>query len=486
MDGDNYCSQKDYLHLGVFFLILILGWTLPPVGLPEMGMKICAIFIALLYGWTFIGFSWPSMICILALGFSGYGEASKIISGAFSHPVVIFTIFVLVFTKYCDKSGLNECMAKWLISRSAFVGRPWLFSSCVLVGTLVIGFLIDGVPAVFLISSLLYAIFRDIGYKQGDKFPAYILAGVCIAGVLSFACKPWMGQNILGIQALTDISHGSAHIGNLMLIMTTFPVCVAALLVYVLAIRCVFKPDIAPLKALSNDYLEKIRTEIAMGPEQKLAACFLSLFLAFMLLPNILPARTAIGAFFGKFSITVAITLILAILSFITVKRRKIFDFQACSNGINWNVIWMLASSIPVSAALSSDGAGIARILTESLQSLSFDGSSIMFVCVFTLMASLITQITHNVTIVLVGVPLIWNLAPGLGINPEGFALMLFLGSGAAFATPAASTVGALSFANGEWIGMKNAFTAGFVGWIATLLCIFILGMPLINIMVGL
>lgn len=478
-------THKGFLHTAVFFVIMFLGWVLPPIGLPEMGMKICGVFLALLYGWTFIGFSWPSMACILALGFTGYAEPGAIIGQAFGHPIVLFTIFVLVFTKYCDQSGLNEYMAKWLLSRKMFAGHPWLFTCFVLIGTLVIGFLIDGVPAVFLISGLLYTIFLDAGFRQGEAYPAYMLAGVCIAGVLSFMCKPWMGQNILGINALAEVSGGAASISNIDLIAVTFPVCVGCLLVYTLIMRFVFRLDVSPLRSLSPEYLASLRSGISFGREQQLAALFLCIFLIFMVLPNLLPRGTAIAAFFAKFSMTVAITVIMVPLSFIRLNGRAVFDFQKCSSGINWNVIWMLAASIPISAALSGKGAGLGVLITDFLQTFQSGGSPLLFVCAFTLFAGIMTQITHNVTIVLIAVPIIWNLAHVSGINAAGMTLMLFLGAGAAFATPAASTVGALSFANGEWIGVERAFKAGFAGWLAALVCTFAIGLPLVSACIG-
>lgn len=142
--------NRAYLHVIVFFALIFGTGFLPPLGITEMGMNILGVFLGLLYGWSFIGFAWPSMICLVALGFTGYAEPASIIASAFSHPAVLFTIFVLAFTTYCDKSGINAVMAKWFLSRSIFAGHPWIFTASVLVGTLLISFLVDGVPTVFL------------------------------------------------------------------------------------------------------------------------------------------------------------------------------------------------------------------------------------------------------------------------------------------------------------------------------------------------
>ena len=478
-------TTVSYGHAAAFFLLTFGIGLLPPVGVSVMGMKVLGVFLGLLYGWSFIGFAWPSMISLVALGFTGYGDPAGIIASAFSHPAVLVTLFVLAFTSYCNQSGINAVMAKWFLSRAAFTGRPWVFTASVLVGTLLIGFLVDGVPTVFLISGILYSIFDDAGFRKGDAYPAWLLAGVCIAGVLSFACKPWAGQNLMGIGALADVSGGAVVIDNLTLIAVALPVCVATLLVYTLIVRFVFRPDISRMAHLTPEYLASLRRDLHIGPEQGVAAAALFVFLLLMFLPNILPTGTA-AAFFGKFSMTVAIVLILGVLSFVRVKGKAAFDFQTCSAGINWNVIWMLAASIPVSAAMSSPDAGVGRLLTDLLGRLAGGSGVLLFLIGFMVFVTVMTQFTHNVTIVLIAVPIIWNLSQSSGINPAGFSILLFLAAGTAFATPAASTVGALSFANGEWIGMRRAFQAGILGCAGGLLCMLALGLPLVSAVVGL
>lgn len=478
-------SLKFYVHVAVFFLLTFGVGFLPPMGITVMGMKVLGVFLGLLYGWSFIGFAWPSMISLVALGFTGYAPPAKVLADAFSHPAVLFTIFVLAFTYYCNESGINALMSKWFLSRPIFNGHPWIFTFSVLLGTLIISFLVDGVPTVFLISSILYSIFCDLGIKKGEAYPAYLLAGVCIAGVLSFACKPWAGQNLIGIGALTEISSGAVTIHNTTLIAVAMPVCIAILLAYTLAMRFLFRPDISRLAHLTEDYLANIRNSLVMEKEQKVAALALLTFLVLMFLPNILPQGTEVAAFFNKFSMTVAIVAILGVLSFITLNGKPVFDFQACSKGINWNVIWMLASSIPISAAMSSPDVGISHVLTTVLSAFVNESNVLVFLALFMVFIGLATQFTHNVTIVLIAIPIIWNISQSAGINPAGFSILLFLGAGIAFATPAASTVGALSFANGEWIGMKRAFQAGTVGFLCGIFCILALGLPLVAVFVG-
>lgn len=105
--GSKFC-----LHVVIFLVLTFCFGLLPPCGLTEKGMKILGVFVGMLYGWTFISFSWPSMICLVALGFTGYATPTAVIAEAFSNAAVLFTIFVLVFTAYCNESGLNAVLAK--------------------------------------------------------------------------------------------------------------------------------------------------------------------------------------------------------------------------------------------------------------------------------------------------------------------------------------------------------------------------------------
>ena len=78
----SFSTVRAYLHVIVFFALTLGTGFLPPPGITEMGMNILGVFLGLLYGWSFIGFAWPSMICLVALGFTGYAEPAAIIASA--------------------------------------------------------------------------------------------------------------------------------------------------------------------------------------------------------------------------------------------------------------------------------------------------------------------------------------------------------------------------------------------------------------------
>ena len=475
-----------YVHLAVFLLITFGMGFLPAPGLPPQGMKILGVFLGLVYGWTFLSFTWPSMVCLLALGFTGYATPTEVLVQGFANPVVLFVIFILIFTSYCNQSGLNELLAKWVISRRIFAGgHPWLFAGCVLIGAFISSFLVDPVPVVFLFFSILYTMFKDIGFKKGDNYPAYLLVGVCVAGCLSALCKPWNPQNLPGITALKNISGGAAVIDNVTLIVVAFPACIVALLLFVLAVRFMLRPDVKQFSNLTPEYLAKLRGDLRMGKKEGVAAAAVFAFLCLMLLPNLLPSDWASMKFLNLFALGTGMILILSILSIIRIDHKPVFDFQSCSEGINWNVIWMFASSIPVSSALGSPEAGLEPLIKEFMGSYFSSGSSLLTLVLFMICVNLITQFAHNVAVIIAAAPIVWNLSQTAGFNPVGFYLLVILSAGIAFVTPTASIIGAISFSNGEWIGVQRAFKVGFIGNFICLGCLIALGLPLVLLLVG-
>ena len=90
----NYAYNKTkIMNIGhsLICLYLLFGFGyLPAFGaLNTIGMKVLGVFLGMLYGWTFIGFIWPSMIGIIALGLSGYATVQILIALNLTIPTQI-------------------------------------------------------------------------------------------------------------------------------------------------------------------------------------------------------------------------------------------------------------------------------------------------------------------------------------------------------------------------------------------------------------
>lgn len=476
-----------WLHTLIYFLLTFGIGKISYSALPPMGMSVIGIFLGLLYGWTFIGFIWPSMFSIFMLGICGFFPSPQdAFAHAFSQQLVVFMLLVLVFTAYCEQSGLNKKMSCWFLSRKMLVGHPWIFTFMVLLGSFVVSFLVDGNAVVFLVWNLMYSIFDEVGYKKGEPYPAFVLAGAAIAAILSFGCKPWGNVCILAIGALESATGGAYTVDYLTFMAVTVPICILFVTAYFLVMKYVFRPDVSKLMNLSDEYLARMRSELKLSLHEKTAALALLVFMLLMILPTFLSGEKGIAGFFGSFNFLSAVAIVLIALTLIKVEGKPLLDFDACArSGIHWHVFWITAAALPVSAAVSSEGAGITQWLGMLMNEYFQDTNVFVFLVLFSVIVNLATQLTHNVSLVLIAVPVAVQVSSSLGLNPLALTVLVVIAAACAYATPAASTVAAILFSNVDWIGVKNSFKAGFSAVIAGLIVLFVCGFPIIGAVYG-
>ena len=111
-------------------------------------------------------------------------------------------------------------------------------------------------------------------------------------------------------------------------------------------------------------------------------------------------------------------------------------------------------------------------ILDSSLSAIPIAASlpPSMFILGTIMIFWLVTQVTHNFVIVLTLVGAFAGVCPAIGLNPWLFGWLFMCGMNFAYATPAASSPGALMYAH-EWISKKDAYINGilfsFIGIVA-------------------
>lgn len=475
-----------WLHTLIYFLLTFCFGEISYSGLPPIGMSIVGIFIGLLYGWTFIGFIWPSMLSIFALGLCGFFPTPQAaFANAFSQQLVVFMLLVLVFTSYCEQSGLNKKLSSWFLSRKMLVGHPWRFTFMVLLGSFVVSFLVDGNAVVFLVWNLMYSIFDEVGYEKGERYPAFVLAGVAIAAILSFGCKPWGNVCILAIGALESSTGGAYTVDYLTFMAVTIPICIMFVVAYFVVMKYIFRPDVSKLMNLSDEYLAKIRSELKLNAHEKIAASALIIFMLLMIVPTLSGSKSIVGIL-SSFNFLSAIAVVLIALTLMRLEGRPLLDFDKCAReGIHWHVFWITAAALPISAAVSSDTAGITQWLGNVMNAYFQDANIIVFLVLFSIVINLATQLTHNVSLVLIAVPIAVQVSVSLGLNPVALTVLVVIAAACAYATPAASTVAAILFSNVDWIGVKNSFKAGISAVLAGFVVLFAFGFPVIGLVYG-
>ena len=97
----------------------------------------------------------------------------------------------------------------------------------------------------------------------------------------------------------------------------------------------------------------------------------------------------------------------------------------------------------------------------------------------------LATQVAFNMTLVVIAVPIVWQICQGLQVNPMAVIIFILMGISCSIATPAASSNAAIMFSNVEWIGMTRSFKAGFSAVLVGLLILVCVAYPLVSFFYG-
>ncbi len=472
--------SKDWVYwlhsLITVALMFGVGYLQPWGSLNVIGMKVLGIFIGLLWGWTFIGFVWPSMLGVIALGLSGYQTVAQALTGGFGAVNnTVLCIFLFIFAAYMDKIGLSRIIANWFISRKICVGRPYVFTLMVFIAAYVLGATVSLFTAILLLFSIFYNVCETLGYQKQEKYTVVVLAGIVYAAMLGFALFPFKAVQVMVLGSLATVSGGmTADFGSFTLL--TFVITVVCLAVYMLIMKFIVRPDISKFDGVGDMFEELRHTQ--MSGEQKIAAFFLCLFMFAMFAPSVLPKSFFVTKFFNALGITGSLVFVLTLMAMLKIKGKVSFNFAECAkDGMNWEMIIMFVATMPVSAAMSNEEVGVINFLVELMSPVFTRFSGLAFCAIFLIIAGLLTQVAHNLVLAALLTPVLYQFSIALGGNPVLMCVLFSFAIATAVATPGGSATAALMFTN-DWIGRTNSYKYGWLMAIISIIVVVVIGIP--------
>lgn len=472
-----------WIKVAIFiFLLFGFGYVVPPVEpLTGLGMHVLGIFLGLLWAWSTIDMGWTSIVGIIALGLTEIMTVPESFATAFgNYGNVLLVFFCMAFGAYLNETGLNKMIAYWFLSRKICIGRPWVLTAMILVSGFVLGFCVSAFAAVIMMWNILYNIADMVGMKKTDKYLGIMIVGIVVAvdlGIMPLPYKPVPVIMFNGIYNTLGIELSVAKFAILKAAMA-----IASLVLFFLAIKYIFKPDVSKLSG-NTDLFAEYRS-MKMTGEQKIAVTSLIIFFLALFIPSFISKTNGIGLLLNQIGVTGCVALILAILCCCSYKRKKLCDIQnVICKGVNWNVILLLAVTMPLSTAMISKDTGIMAFISMKLSPLFANTSPLTFTIVFMLGSLVLTQIAHNIALANLLLPIMLTFAVEIGANPEVMTVLLSFVLAMALATPASSPLGALLFGNKDGLVVKDCYVYTWVFVVILFICTICIGYPLGNIL---
>ena len=454
-------KPKSYwIHSAICILLMFGIGFLPPFGqITPVGMKILGAFVGSLYGWIFIEFMWPSLLAFVAMGLSGYCDIGTAAASGFGNSMVLNMLFMFIFAAYLDHTGLTRYLAYWLISRKCNVGHPWIFTTMFLFAIIPLAMFVNIYAGIILLWSIFYNICKQVGYTKKDFYTTYIVAGIPYLGA--------MVNTVLPFQPYSVVVFGSANVNKL-----AEPPFVSWTLFGLATVVCFFlgyillgkllRVNVQPLLEM-GDQFEEMRNQKMTG-EQKFAGYLLIFFILILLIPGVLNGG-AIDSFLSQFGITgAAIICIIAALIYQRTQSKEYYNWAAMvRDGVSWDLLVLMAITFPLGAAMESGDCGIVSTLVGYLMPLANTMNPLIFVILMVIIFTLVTQVAHNVVLLLALTPTLATICNSIGIEPILFGLVFCTGLQLAVVTPAASAQSAMVFGNTEWVDSKFAIKIGIL-----------------------
>lgn len=447
-----------YVHIAVMLVVMIGFRFIPPVGsITPIGMKILGVFLAVLYGWTTCGMIWPSMLGMIGVALSGIVSMKEFATMSFGNETIVFIMFIFVFTGVIDEVGLINYIANKMISFKFLNGRPWLFSTFLLIGTYIAAAFINMFAAIIVFWGIIYIVAERFHFQPKDKYPTLMILGVILACSIGSSVMPYKPVPLVILQAYSTVSGTSMDF--LKYLCFSFPVSLLVMIFYILLCRFVFRPDMKDLKQISVDFADK--DALILNKKQKIAIVFLLTFIMLMIAPSILPAEWVVTWIIKQLGIIGCVLILLVLMYWIKIDGESMLDFSRMTKHISWDVILTFGFIIPFTGIFTGDATGIKEFIIQMLEPILAGTTPIVFLLLALMLGTVLTNIANNMVVGAVFTALIYTIGSDMGMNVTPIIAVLIVCCNLALATPAASPVAAMCFANTDWCKASDIYKYG-------------------------
>jgi len=224
-----------YVHLAVVFALMFLFRFVPPIGtITPYGMALIGIFVGLIYGWSVDAdnLCWTSLLGLVALGVTDFGNAGKALATAFGNQSVLLMLMCMFFIGMMQETKLTEWIANAILGAKFLEGKPWLLTTFLICVPSLACVIINQTMVALIMFVIYKSIFEQAGYKKGDLYPAMVLMGFMLIASITFSLLPFLGWPLMTVgmamQAGININMGGWMIT---VFLTLIVVCVGWMLV---------------------------------------------------------------------------------------------------------------------------------------------------------------------------------------------------------------------------------------------------------------
>ena len=485
-------KKKDlyWLHtiIGLSIIVIFALFVPNPEPITPIGMRVVGIFLGMVYMWSTIGTLWPSVLGLFLValtGIGGDGGFNGVWLNAVGNYTVLLTLFAMVLFGAVDEVGDTKYIAKWLLTRQIFKGRPWVFLGIFYFTCFVLSTLVSPIAGLIIMWPISLRIVEVMGLTREDKMWNFFFVGMFLVMTLGQPFFPFMGAQLIPIsafQAMTAAMGTPMTFPMVGYMIVDFVMTFLVMCVYLLAIK-LLRVDISKLKAIDPAIVEETMPLPKMNMQQKAFLWMIPIYLAALLIPSFIKGNP-ISDFLnycGVLGVTVAFVVFFLIARY---EGKPMLNFQEVAyKQMNWGIFFMIAAAVYVASSLSSPTTGVSSWLVVVLNPLLGGQPEMVFVALMLTVALIITNFANNAAMAVVLMPVVIQFSNQIGIHPlpvaMGVVLMVFV----AMLTPAASPHAGMMWGRRDIYTPGGIMKIGLPMCIVTLVLYIFIGYPLCKVM---
>lgn len=466
--------KRFYIDVAIILCLMFgFGFLPAPDPITPLGMRVIGILLACIYAWTIGSQIWPSLLALMALGFTEGNSIDAVFSAAFGNTTLLMVLFCLIFCYCVEASGLLSVIANFILSRKFVQRGPWwlafgfYLTSC-------IASAFCGQPAV---SLFLWVIFYDVIKKSGLKpkstYVAMVMIGITLVGYLGSAIMPFGLFLQIGIGIMTAVNPGF-QMNYLAYTVTDLLICAIMVPGLTLAFKLICpKFDFnLPKEIIENP-------DLSMNLVQKITLAAVVIVTLVLTVPSFLNQDTALYAFLHNFGIIGAMGGMSVVLMMIVIDGKPIGDIHGAMKNMQWGLIFLLAAALTIASAVTAEGTGVQEFLKNVFSPMLANKTALIFMGILIFVGCILTNMLNNIVTMTLLIPTSMAFAASYGVPAElivtMFAIILYQG----LVLPSGSILGALLHANRDWLTAKQIYIYASYGEFVLALVMSVIAIPI-------
>lgn len=457
-------SYAKLIHVAIMFILMVVIGQLPAFGsVTDVGMRVLGVFIGTIYGWLFIDLLWPSLISMVALGLTGFMTIPEAFSSALSSSIVSQVIIICLFAGALSKVGAVDMISNWLMTRKSLSQKPWLLIISIFAATIIGVMLGLGMAILFMFWALFVNVAKKCGYDLKDPLVTFLISALVMVFFTASGIMPYRGIALMFLGFLEPLGVSIAY-GPFVAFSLLYTILLTVVLL--LAGKFIFKVDASRFK-LPEDEIERIK-HVKINSQQKLSIVVMVAYFICMFFPAFMPADWTVTIILNKLGLLGITSIALMVLALAKGENgKRLVSLADCHSAVPWDAVWLVAATMPLSAAMESEDSGIMSTIVTMASPILASMSSTLFIIVAMIVLGLLTQVTHNLVLGAMFIPFLTEIYMSMGGSPELLYMCIFLALNCAYVTPAASTNSALMHGH-ELVSPKDAYAWGTIALVAT------------------